>query len=69
MKKGKRKILLNDILNLVDLDNVKIRFNLMFEGNWNPVEIFKDGNTDILLAGQYWNYKNLSNLWERCITS
>ena len=52
MEKEKRKISLHEILDLGDLDNVKIRFNLMFEGNWNPVEIFKDGNTDTLLEGQ-----------------
>ena len=38
------RIKLNDILNLENLDNVKIRFNLMFEQNWNPIEDFKNGN-------------------------
>ena len=33
------KILLNEILKLDDLENVKIRFNLMFGDNWNPIEI------------------------------
>ena len=33
MKNYTNKILLNEILNL---DNVKIRFNLMFKDNWNP---------------------------------
>jgi hypothetical protein len=50
-------ILLNEILHLQNLDNTKIRFNLMFYGNWNPIEIFKNNKQDILLAGQYWNYK------------
>ncbi|HAV5469851.1 TPA: GIY-YIG nuclease family protein, partial [Acinetobacter baumannii] len=27
-------IKLNDILKLNDFDNVKVRFNLMFDGNW-----------------------------------
>ena len=37
-------IKLNDILQLSDeqLKNTKIRFNLMFSDNWNPVEIFKN---------------------------
>jgi hypothetical protein len=57
MTKSNNKILLNEILRLDDLDNVKIRFNLMFKGNWNPVEFFKNNDTDTLLSGQYWNYK------------
>ena len=51
------KILLNEILKLDNLANVKIRFNLMFRDNWNPIEIFKNDASDILLEGQYWNYK------------
>lgn len=50
-------IKLNDILRLENLDNVKIRFNLMFEQNWNPIEIFKNGDIQIMLNGQYWNYE------------
>jgi len=50
-------IKLNDILKLKNLDNVKIRFNLMFEKNWNPIEIFKNGDIHIMLNGQYWNYE------------
>ena len=54
-------IKLNNLLQLPDLYNVKIRFNLMFEDNWNPIETFKNNQTDILLKGQYWNYnKNKS---------
>lgn len=54
-------IKLNDILKLNDLDNVKVRFNLMFDGNWNPIEEFKNGNIDKILQGHYWNYnKNKS---------
>lgn len=49
-------IKLNDILRLDNLYNVKIRFNLMFAQNWNPIELFKNGNTATMLAGQYWNY-------------
>jgi len=49
-------IKLNDILHLDNLQNVKIRFNLMFRQNWNPIEIFKNGDISIMLEGQYWNY-------------
>lgn len=54
-------IKLNDILKLDNLKNVKIRFNLMFADNWNPIETFKNNEIETLLAGQYWNYnKNKS---------
>lgn len=54
-------IKLNDILRLNNLNNVKIRFNLMFAKNWNPIELFKNGDISTMLAGQYWNYnKNKS---------
>ena len=33
--------MLNELLRFDDLSNVKVRFNLMFKGNWNPVDIFK----------------------------
>lgn len=52
-----KNIKLNDILKLDDLSNVKVRFNLMFEQNWNPIEIFKNGDIEIMLNGQYWNYE------------
>ena len=48
---------LNDILKIENLENVKIRFNLMFRDNWNPIEVFKNGEINVLLEGQYWNYK------------
>ena len=32
------------ILKLDNLHNVKIRFNLMFDGNWNPIEFFKNAD-------------------------
>jgi len=52
---------LNDILKIENLANVKIRFNTMFEGNWNPIELFKNGETQQMLNGHYWNYsKNKS---------
>lgn len=61
------QITLNDILNIENIGNVKIRFNLMFlenKGeNWSPIEIFKNGDLTTLLNGQYHNnnkksYKN-----------
>ena len=54
-------IKLNDILRLDNLKDVKIRFNLMIAQNWNPIELFKNGNISTMLDGQYWNYnKNKS---------
>ena len=54
-------IKLNDILKLDNVSNVKIRFNLMFDQNWNPIELFKNGDLSTMLKGQYWNYnKNKS---------
>ncbi len=50
------KIKLNDILRFENLDNVKIRFNLQFGKNWNPIEIFKNGDTTTMLEGHYHNY-------------
>jgi len=57
MKQLSDKILLNEILKLDNLDNVKIRFNLMFRDVWNPVELYKNADFDILLEGHYYNYK------------
>jgi hypothetical protein len=51
-------IFLNDILRMDNLGNVKIRFNLMFRDNWNPIEVFTNNDINVLLEGQYWNYKN-----------
>lgn len=53
-------IKLNDILRLDNLDNVKIRFNLMFAQNWNPIEVFKNGDMSTMLDGHYWNFKKKS---------
>jgi hypothetical protein len=54
-------IRLNDILQLGNLNNVKVRFNLMFANNWNPIETFKNNEVNTLLEGHYWNYnKNKS---------
>ena len=61
-------IKLNDILKLVNLNNVKIRFNLMFAQNWNPIELFKNGDTTTMLEGQYWNYNKKKSYKEGQIT-
>jgi len=53
-------ILLNDILKLENLENVKVRFNLMFSDNWNPIELFRNGEERVMLDGQYWNYSKKS---------
>lgn len=55
---AEHKVMLNDILQIRNLDNVKIRLNVMFGGNWNPIEVFKDGNIDEILKGHYWNYSS-----------
>jgi len=52
-----KKIYLNDILQLEDIRNVKVRFNLMFDGNWNPSDLYKSKDFKTLLEGQYWNYR------------
>lgn len=61
-------IKLNDILKLEDLDKVKIRFNLMVDNNWNPIDIFKNRQEKILLAGQYHNYEKRKSFKEGQIT-
>lgn len=63
-----KQINLNDILQLSDLSNVKIRFNLMFTDNWNPIEIFKSGDLSKMLQGQYWNYAKRKSYKEGQIT-
>lgn len=56
-----KEIFLNEILRLDDLSNVKIRFNLMFDGHWNPSDFYKNADHETMLKGQYWNYnKNKS---------
>lgn len=61
-------IKLNDILKIDNLANVKIRFNLMFGGNWNPIEMFKNNEMDIILGGHYWNYDKKKSYQEGQIT-
>lgn len=61
-------ILLNDILKLDNLEKVKIRFNLMFDDNWNPIEVYKNKDFNTLLKGQYWNYKKKKSFKQGQIT-
>ena len=52
------RVMLNDILRIKDLDNVKVRLNFDYgPANWNVIEAFKNGDTEGLLNGHYWNYK------------
>lgn len=64
MHQSSEKILLNDVLRLDDLANTKIRFNLMFDGNWNPIELFENNEEKTLLDGQYWNYSKRKSFVE-----
>lgn len=49
---------LNDILQITDLSNVKIRLNFDYSPeNWNAIEAFKNGDMEGLLRAHYWNYK------------
>lgn len=52
------KVMLNDILQIKELENVKIRLNFDYgPANWNVIEAFKNGDMAGLLNGHYWNYK------------
>lgn len=61
-------IKLNDILNFDNLNNVKIRFNLMFKGNWNPIEMFKNNEMTTILNGHYHNYSKNKSYREGQVT-
>lgn len=63
-----KNIKLNEILRLEDLENVRIRFNLMFGENWNPIELFKNEKKEEMLDGHYWNYKKKKSYKEGQIT-
>jgi hypothetical protein len=54
---NQQSIMLNDILRLDNLSNVKIRFNKSNREDWNPMELFASGNMNELEKGHYWNYK------------
>lgn len=55
-------ILLNDILNLKEIDNTKIRFN-QSNGETDPIKIFKE-NKKQLLHWQFWNYSKNRSFYE-----
>ena len=58
--KQKNLILLNDLLNLDNIENVKIRFNKDNGADYDPIKFFKEDRSR-LLKGQFWNYsKNKS---------
>ena len=59
-------IFINDILNLDDLDNIKIRF---VKGNniTDPLELFKKDRKS-LLDWQFWNYSKQKSFKEGQIT-
>ncbi|MFH1233540.1 MAG: GIY-YIG nuclease family protein [Patescibacteria group bacterium] len=48
-------ILLNDLLQLKNLENVKIRFNKDNGDGYDPIRFYKE-DRDKLLKGQFWNY-------------
>ncbi|MCQ2102759.1 MAG: GIY-YIG nuclease family protein [Fibrobacter sp.] len=48
-------ILLNDLLQFDNLENVRIRMNLQFGKNWDPIKEFQSGNIKKMLDGNYWN--------------
>jgi len=40
----------------------------MFTDNWNPIEMFKSGDLETMLKGQYWNYSKKKSYKEGQIT-
>jgi hypothetical protein len=63
------KILLNDILQLKNLDKVKLRFNLHFGNKKIPaIDYFVCGKIDEMLNGQYWNYSKKRNFKDGDVT-
>lgn len=64
-------ILLNDILRLPDLSNVKVRFNLNFGTKIPAIDYYTDQTEESkqhMLEGQYWNYAKKSNFSDGNIT-
>lgn len=54
------KIFLNDILQIHDTENLKIRLNIAFGGEIDPMSVFREKNMDDILRGHYWNYSKKS---------
>ncbi|ACX73919.1 conserved hypothetical protein [Fibrobacter succinogenes subsp. succinogenes S85] len=49
-------IFLNDILKIENFADVRIRFNLQMNGNYNPIDAFDKNNLKKYIDGHYWNY-------------
>ncbi|PIJ41849.1 GIY-YIG nuclease family protein [Tatumella sp. OPLPL6] len=54
------KIFLNDLLKINDIENTKIRLNIAYGGEIDPMSVFRDKNIERILRGQYWNYSKKS---------
>lgn len=63
---SENKILLNDLLQLKNLEKVKIRFNMPTkDGGFDPIEFFKDKEKyDKLMDGQFHNYSKSKSFRE-----
>ena len=57
------KIFLNDILNISDLNNVKIRFVKEKKGVFDPLKSFKEDKKK-LFEGLFWNYSKKKSFRE-----
>lgn len=69
MRQENHVLNLNDILQISDLTNVKIRLNFDYAPeNWNVLEAFKNGDTQGLLRAHYWNYSVKKSYKEGQIT-
>ena len=61
----KDPIYLNDLLQLDDLKNVKLRFNLHFADKKVPaIKYYNDEEIGVMLYGQYHNYSKKGNFKE-----
>jgi hypothetical protein len=48
-------ILLNDLLQLQNLNDVRIRLNLQVHQNWQPIRMYNSLNKGALMNAHYWN--------------
>lgn len=55
MDEKNNSIFLNDLLQLDNLNNVKIRLNVSYNDEFDPIELYKE-NSEELLGGLFWNY-------------
>ena len=56
----KTPIKLNDILQLSDLANLKIRMLTTYSNTTNPLDFFRSNNNDELMSWLFWNYSKKS---------